>query len=71
MIVEALEASTGNLESLASELGVSYDTLWAWKSGRRTPTPRNLKRLAVALNERGAKLLTLAADLERAADSEG
>jgi transcriptional regulator with XRE-family HTH domain len=64
MIEEALDASTGNLRALAAEIGVSYETLWAWKSGRRTPGAENRRRLAEALAARGAKLLALAAEIE-------
>jgi transcriptional regulator with XRE-family HTH domain len=67
MIAEALEASTGSLEGLAAEVGVSYETLWAWKNGRRTPSPENRLRLAEALAARGANLVALAASIEASA----
>jgi transcriptional regulator with XRE-family HTH domain len=67
MIEQALEASTGGLEALAAEVGVSYETLWAWRNGRRTPSPENRLRLAEALARRGANLLELAAKIEASA----
>lgn len=71
MITDALDASTGSLDALAAEIGVSYDTLWAWRAGRRTPSPANMKRLAAALAERGVRLMVLADDISAAAEREG
>jgi transcriptional regulator with XRE-family HTH domain len=67
MIAEALKASTGSLEQLAGEVGVSTETLWAWRNGKRFPNPRNLIRLAKALRRRGAVLTDLAEKIDRAA----
>jgi transcriptional regulator with XRE-family HTH domain len=67
MIAKALDVTTGDLRELAAEVGVSYDTLWAWKSGRRNPSPENLARLADALHRRGGELQALAEELRKEA----
>ena len=66
MIDEALEVAAGNLQTLADDAGISYATLWAWRSGKRNPTPENLAKLADALDRRGGELSELAAKLRRA-----
>ena len=68
MIDEALEAATGSLQEIADDAGVSHDTLWAWKTGRRNPSPENLARLADAIDRRGGVLQTLAEDHRKAAE---
>ena len=67
MIDEALEVAAGNLEKLAADAGISYATLWAWRNGKRNPSPKNLAKLADALDRRGGELSELAAKLRRAA----
>lgn len=67
MVQEAIAAAAGGSENLAEEVGVSYGTLWAWASGRRNPSVRNLRRLAAVLRRRGGKLQEIASQLERAA----
>ena len=67
MIERALDVATGNLEGIAADAGISYATLWAWKAGRRNPSPENLAALADALERRGARLQALAKELQRAA----
>lgn len=67
-LLEALVSSAaGTQEELASELGISYATLHAWKTGRRQVPDKALEdmaRLALrrsrALTEAGARLLRLA-----------
>jgi transcriptional regulator with XRE-family HTH domain len=63
MIQKALELS-GDLRSLAEESGLSYDTLYAWRTGRTTPRPHNLRRLAAALRRRSVELQGIAGQLE-------
>jgi transcriptional regulator with XRE-family HTH domain len=70
MIAKALEMS-GDLASLAEESGLSYDTLYAWRTGRTVPRRHNLQRLADALRTRGITLQLLADDLEREAGDKG
>lgn len=70
MIEKALEMS-GDLGSLAEESGLSYDTLYSWRTGRTTPRMRNLMRLAEALRTRGEKLQAIAVELETYAAEQG
>jgi transcriptional regulator with XRE-family HTH domain len=65
MIDKALDKATGSLQTIADDAGISYDTLWAWKTGRRNPTPENLARLADALDRRGGELVKLAEALRK------
>jgi transcriptional regulator with XRE-family HTH domain len=67
MIDKALDKATGSLQTIADDAGISYDTLWAWKTGRRNPTPENLARLADALDRRGGELVKLAEALRKEA----
>ncbi len=67
MIREAARIAAGNLEELASEVGVSYASLKAWMDGRRNPTPENLRRLAAVLERRGDELRELAEGLRKEA----
>lgn len=67
MIGRALDGAAGSLGEIAADAGVSYDTLYAWKTGRRNPTPENLARLAEALDRRGEELRDLARELREAA----
>lgn len=67
VITRALDLSTGGLERLAEETGISYNTLWSWRQGRRNPSPENLVKLAVALRHRSGELAALADSLEQAA----
>ena len=66
ILSDALDAATGNLEAIAEDAGISYDTLWAWKNGRRNPSPENLAKLADALERRGGELTELAKKLRDA-----
>lgn len=67
MIELALDRAAASLEDLANDVGVSYNTLHAWRTGRRNPSPENLARLADALEKRGGELTDLARELREAA----
>ncbi len=67
VIVDALEIAPASLQAIADEAGVSYRTLWGWKSGRRNPLPENLTALAAALERRGGEMTELAQKLRKAA----
>jgi len=67
MITRALDGATASLEEIAEAAGITYDTLYAWKTGRRNPTPENLLRLADAIEGRGGELQELAKELREAA----
>ena len=64
---EVLAKAVPNVDDFAGEVGVSRATLYAWRNGKRNPTPRNLVRLADALERRGGDLQALADDLRKAA----
>lgn len=63
LVKRALDATTGSVEDLAEEVGVSAHAIWAWAKGRRSPKPENRRKLAEALEQRGRDLMTLAEDL--------
>ena len=68
VIERALDIATGNIKEIADAAGISYATLWAWKVGRRNPTPENLAALADALERRGGELQVLAQELREASN---
>lgn len=68
MIDKALDGATASLEDIARSAGVTYNTLYQWKTGRRNPTPENLKRLADAVRGRSDELRELADEIQAAAD---
>ena len=65
---EVLAKAVPNVDDFAAEVGVSRGTLYAWRNGKRNPTPRNLGRLADALARRGGDLQTLADELRKAVE---
>ena len=67
VIDQALERAAASVDEIAREIGVTYNTLYAWRTGRRTPTPENLARLADALERRGSELAKLADQLRKEA----
>lgn len=69
MIDRALEGATTSLEDIAAAAGITYNTLHAWKTGRRNPSPENLAKLADAIERRGGELQALAEELRRAVSS--
>jgi len=54
-------------EGLARELGVSYDAVYAWSTGRRSPAPASAQLLAEFAARRARRMLRLAEQLEHAA----
>lgn len=68
MIEKVLERATASLEEIAEEAGVTYNTLYGWKAGRRNPTPENLAKLADALERRSTELAELAEKLRQEAE---
>lgn len=55
------------MRQLAEDAGLSYDVLRSWRSGRRRPGRRSVRRLADGLQQRGERLLELAGSLRQAA----
>lgn len=72
-IRDGLFGTTGDLRTLADEIGVSYHTVWCWRTGRRIPPVDQLRRLAGVLERRGGEVLGSARKLrelvEASADS--
>lgn len=68
MIDQALESAAASMEEIAEEIGVTYNTLYAWRTGRRTPTAENRAALADALGRRGGELTRLAEELREAGE---
>lgn len=67
LIRSALDLTAGSVDALASELGVSYHTLWGWKAGRRTPSAEAVRHLANTLERRSGELEQVAHQLREAA----
>lgn len=65
LIDELLDTTAGRLEDVAAEAGVSYSALYSWATGRRRPSPENLKRLADVATERADRLSDLAHGIRR------
>lgn len=53
---------------LSEALGVPYDTVRGWSSGRADPTPDNRKALASFMRRHAEKLLAAADELEAESD---
>lgn len=70
-LLETLVTSAaGTQEDLADELGISYATLHAWKTGRRDVPDAALEDLARLALQRSRKLLEAGSRLLRLADVE-
>lgn len=69
IIKQVMAAAVPNVDSFAEDVGVSRATLYAWRNGKRNPTPENLTRLADALERRGGELVELADALRQEADA--
>ena len=69
MIQKVLEAAPLTIDELAKDAGISRATLYAWRNGKRNPTPENLAALADALERRGGELKELAEQLRRSGAS--
>jgi len=67
MVRRVVEESGVSRATLARDAEVSYHAIHAWITGRRTPEPESLARLAAGLRRRAGRLEELAAELERAA----
>ena len=52
------------LQEIANSLGVGYDTVKGWSSGRADPSPENGKALAKFMRQHAKKLLAAADELE-------
>ena len=72
LVKKALREGPFSMREFADAEGMSYGVMRAWSTGRRTPEPANLSKLAEGLRRRAAALQALAAELEQAAgEAEG
>lgn len=63
LIAEAVDLTTGDLTDLAEEAGLSRSTLYAWTTGLRNPSPKNLAALLEILEDRAERLGTIVGEL--------
>lgn len=70
MIERMLSDGPFSMNDIARETGLSYAALRSWATGRRTPKPENIERLAAYLERHGKKLQDFAEDLRRAAEGD-
>lgn len=61
---DAVEELGVSLKKLCEDADLKYNTVMAWRAGRRTPSPENVRKLAQILEERSVTLHKLARDLE-------
>lgn len=62
-IEHIIALAAGSIEELASEVGVTYSTLYGWATDRRRPTRDHLLELARVADERSDDLRSAAARL--------
>lgn len=70
IIQRALSDGPFSMNEISRETGLSYDALRSWATGRRTPKPENLERLAAYLDRHGKRLQDFANDIRQLAESE-
>lgn len=63
-----VETLSPEMQELAEQLGVSYSTVKFWKTGERSPSPENARKLAKLADGQADELLKLAARLRRNAN---
>ena len=51
-------------QEIANSLGVGYDTVKGWSSGRADPSPENRQALAKFMRQHAKKLVAAAEELE-------
>ena len=56
LVAQLLNLLAPSLRNVAQRLGVSHNTVRAWKLGRRTPSRENLAKLIEIAEERSAAL---------------
>lgn len=56
LITEAVDLTTGEVTDLAEEAGLSRSTLYAWTTGLRNPSAKNLDALLEVLEARRERL---------------
>lgn len=63
----ALDTLSPTVKEIASEVGVSAQAVTAWRSGRRSPSVENLRKLASLADEQADSLRGVAVELRRIA----
>lgn len=63
MVEELLRTLTAELGDLADDLGVATVTVKKWRSGDRTPSAENKRKLAELADRKADRLLVLAGRL--------
>lgn len=66
-VTKALDDAGVIIRQVAEDAGLSYDTLLAYRAGRRAPTPETVGRIAAALDRRADMLRELAGRLRKEA----
>ena len=67
-IQRVLKEAPFSMRQLAEDAGVGYSLVRAWRIGRRTPGSDTLRKIAAALEQRGASLREYAEQLRALAD---
>jgi len=65
LVVKVLQAANLSLAELAKAAGISVHAIRMYRKGLRTPSPAVRRRLARALRQHSARLVKLAAQLEK------
>lgn len=66
----ALRAIAPKVQEVSDALGVSYDSVAAWRAGRRTPSEENLHKIAALADRRADELRGVAVELRRIASED-
>jgi len=69
LVVKVLKAANLSLAELAKAAGISVHAIRMYRKGLRTPPPRVVRRLAVALRRHARRLAKLADALETTAQA--
>jgi lambda repressor-like predicted transcriptional regulator len=69
LIERALAEGPFSIQQLATDAGISYDTLYSWAKRRRIPRGENLVELAKSFERRAEILEIIAQDLRRVANA--
>jgi transcriptional regulator with XRE-family HTH domain len=56
-LTELRTAKNSTIDAIAEQLGVSRQAMWYWETGRRTPRPEHVKKIAQLFGVPAAQLL--------------
>jgi transcriptional regulator with XRE-family HTH domain len=65
LLRRALSEGPFSMRTVAEETGISYDSLYSWSRGRRTPKPEHLRQVAEEFDRRAELLRKLADELRQ------